>query len=94
WHFYINDYDRVRQHVQRVVDQSYPGSSFNYVGKNDLGDNFVQGIAPLMNSEFGGIGARNGDRDIAWCFKYQTTELRRHNQICGYVYTELDDIEW
>ncbi len=94
WHFYINDYDRVRQHVQRVVDQSYPGSSFNYVGENDLGDNFVQGIAPLMNSEFGGIGARNGDQDIAWCFKYQTTELRRHNQICGYVYTELDDIEW
>ena len=94
WHYYINDYDRVRQHVQRVVDQTYPGSSYNYVGKNDLGDNFVQGIAPLMNSEFGGIAARSGDQDIAWCFKYQTTELRRHNKICGYVYTELDDIEW
>ncbi|MCB0108222.1 MAG: hypothetical protein KDE53_20015, partial [Caldilineaceae bacterium] len=94
WHFYINDYHRVRQHVQRVVDQTFPGSIFNYVGKNDLGDNFVQGIAPLMNSEFGGIAARSGDQDIAWCFKYQTTELRRHNKICGYVYTELDDIEW
>ena len=35
-----------------------------------------------------------GDQDIAWCFKYQTTELRRHDKICGYVYTELDDIEW
>jgi len=94
WHFYINDYHRVRQHVQRVVDQTYPGSHFNYVGENDLGDTFVQGIAPLMNSEFGGIAARSGDQDIAWCFKYQTTELRRHNKICGYVYTELDDIEW
>ncbi|MFN8445171.1 MAG: glycoside hydrolase family 2 TIM barrel-domain containing protein [Caldilineaceae bacterium] len=94
WHFYINDYHRVRQHVQRVVDDTYPGSSFNYVGKNDAGDNFVQTTAPLMNSEFGGIAARSGDQDVAWCFKYQTTEQRRHAKICGYIYTELDDIEW
>ncbi|MEM7126431.1 MAG: sugar-binding domain-containing protein [Chloroflexota bacterium] len=89
WHYYINDYGRVRQHIQRVVDETYPGSSFNYVG----GD-YVQKTAPLMNSEYGGIAARSGDTDIAWCFKYQTSELRRHNKICGYVYTELDDIEW
>lgn len=94
WHFYINDYRRVRQHVQRVVDETYPGSGFNYVGRNETGDDFVQGTAPLMNSEYGGIAARHGDQDIAWCFKYQTTELRRHAKICGYVYTELDDIEW
>lgn len=94
WHFYINDYHRVRQHVQRVVDETFPGSSFNYVGKNDAGDNFVQTTAPLMNSEYGGIAARSGDQDIAWCFKYQTTEQRRHAKICGYIYTELDDIEW
>ncbi len=94
WHFYINDYRRVRQHVQRVVDETYPGSGFNYVCQNDGGDNFVQSTAPLMNSEYGGIAARSGDQDIAWCFKYQTTELRRHAKICGYVYTELDDIEW
>ncbi|MEZ4555335.1 MAG: glycoside hydrolase family 2 TIM barrel-domain containing protein [Caldilineaceae bacterium] len=89
WHFYINDYRQVRRHIQSVVDQTFPGSAFNYVG----GD-FVQGDAPLMNSEYGGIAARDGDQDIAWCFKYQTNELRRHGKICGYVYTELDDIEW
>ena len=89
WHYYINDYGRVRQHIQRVVDETYPGSSFNYVGGE-----YVQKTAPLMNSEYGGIAARSGDTDIAWCFKYQTSELRRHNKICGYVYTELDDIEW
>jgi hypothetical protein len=89
WHYYLNDYGRVRQHIQRVVDETFPGSSFNYVG----GD-YVQGVAPLMNSEYGGIAARMGDQDIAWCFKYQTNELRRHAKICGYVYTELDDIEW
>ena len=89
WHYYINDYARTRQHVQRVVDETYLGSTFNYVGGE-----FVQSTAPLMNSEYGGIGARMGDQDIAWCFKYHTTELRRHAKICGYVYTELDDIEW
>ena len=89
WHFYINDYQRVRQHIQRVVDETYPGSPFNYVGGE-----YVQQTAPLMNSEYGGIAARMGDQDIAWCFKYQTTELRRHPKICGYVYTELSDIEW
>ena len=86
--------DLVRHHVQRVVDETYPGSGFNYVCQNDGGDNFVQSTAPLMNSEYGGIAARSGDQDIAWCFKYQTTELRRHAKICGYIYTELDDIEW
>ena len=89
WHFYINNYYEVRRHVQRVVDETYPGSAFNYVGGE-----YVQKSAPLMNSEYGGIAARSGDTDIAWCFKYQTTELRRHAKICGYVYTELDDIEW
>lgn len=89
WHYYINDYNRVRQHIQRVVDETYPGSAFNYVGGE-----YVQKTAPLMNSEYGGIAARSGDTDIAWCFKYQTTELRKHGKICGYVYTELDDIEW
>ncbi len=32
--------------------------------------------------------------DIAWSFKYLTTDMRRHDKICGYIYTELDDIEW
>ena len=89
WHFYINNYFEVRRHVQRVVDETFPGSAFNYVGGE-----YVQKSAPLMNSEYGGIAARSGDTDIAWCFKYQTTELRRHAKVCGYVYTELDDIEW
>ena len=89
WHFYINDYHQVRQHIQRMVDETYSGSTFNYVGGE-----FGQDTAPLINSEYGGIAARMGDQDIAWCFKYQTTEMRRHAKICGYIYTELDDIEW
>ncbi len=89
WHFYINEYARARDHIQRVVDHTYPGSSFNYIGEGN-----VQGQEPLMNSEYGGISAAMGDMDISWCFKFLTSDLRRHAAICGYVYTELTDIEW
>ena len=33
WHFYINDYRRVRQHIQRVVDETYPGLRFQLCGR-------------------------------------------------------------
>lgn len=88
WHFYINDYDRAKEHIANVVEETYPGSAFNYAGGN------VQSDAPLINSEYGGISAGAGDKDVSWCFKYLTNELRLHPKICGYVYTELQDIEW
>lgn len=88
WHFYINDYKHAKDHIANVVKQTYPGSKFNYTGDNEQTD------APLINSEYGGISAGAGDKDVAWCFKYLTNELRLHPKICGYVYTELQDIEW
>ncbi len=88
WHFYINDYAAARGHVQEVVDKTHPGSAFNYA------KGFQQADAPLINSEYGGISAGLGDQDVSWCFKYLTNELRKHDRICGYVYTELSDIEW
>ena len=88
WHFYINDYERAKEHIANVVEETHPGSAFNYVGGN------VQTDAPLINSEYGGISAGAGDKDVSWCFKYLTNELRLHPKICGYVYTELQDIEW
>ena len=89
WHFYINDYQRARRHVARVDEQTYPGSTFNYVGGE-----YAQGREPLLNSEYAGISAAGGDMDISWSFKYLTNELRRYAKICGYVYTELTDVEW
>ncbi len=53
-----------------------------------------QSTAPLINSEYGGVSAGGGDRDISWCFRDLTTLLRRQPKIQGYVYTELTDIEW
>jgi len=88
WHFYINDYTEARKHIQNVVEQTFPGSLFNYVGGNR------QRNEPLINSEYGGISAGLGDQDISWCFKYLTNELRKHAKIGGYIYTELQDIEW
>ena len=88
WHFYINDYEQAKEHIANVVDETHPGSAFNYVGGN------VQSDAPLINSEYGGISAGAGDKDVSWCFKYLTNELRLHPKICGYIYTELQDIEW
>ena len=88
WHFYINDYEKAKEHVAHVVAQTYPGSHFNYCPA------FRQRDEPLMNSEYGGIDAGMGDKDVSWCFRFLTNELRKYRQICGYVYTELQDIEW
>ena len=98
WHFYIGEYDRAKAHVERVVQQTYPGSGYNYVSSlyQHVADSaeYKQATQPLLNSEYGSVAARDGDRDVAYAFKFLTTELRRHDKICGYVYTELTDIEW
>lgn len=88
WHFYIADYSRAKEHIQKVVQSTYVGSGFNYV------PGFQYEGQPLINSEYGGVGALDGDRDVSWTFKFLTNELRRHAQISGYIYTELHDVEW
>jgi glycosyl hydrolase family 2 len=98
WHFYISGWDRARRETERIVKETYPGSAFNFVGGRyahvEGAEGHRQDTAPLLNSEYGGLGARGGDKDIAYTFKFLTTELRRHGKVCGYVYTELTDIEW
>ncbi|MBN2476815.1 MAG: hypothetical protein JXB62_19565 [Pirellulales bacterium] len=88
WHFYFDDYARARDHIEQVVAATRPGSAFNYVPGRQ------QGTEPLINSEYGAVSARGGDRDVSWGFRYLTTQLRRHELITGYVYTELTDVEW
>lgn len=89
WHFYLNGYGLLRDHVQEVVDKTFPGSKFNYIEGN------VQGDAPLMNSECGavwGIEGSAGDSDLAWQYRYMINELRRHDKMCGFVFTEFHDV--
>ena len=88
WHFYINDYEKAKAHIDKIVSSTFIGSSFNYV------PGFLHKGQPLINSEYGGIGALDGDRDVSWSFKFLTNELRRHQQISAYIYTELHDVEW
>jgi len=88
WHFYIKDYHKAKAHIDKVVSSTFLGSTFNYV------PGFLHKGQPLINSEYGGIGALDGDRDVSWSFKFLTNELRRHQQVAAYIYTELHDVEW
>ena len=88
WHFYMHDYQKAKEHIEKVVKSTYEGSTFNYI------DGYKQRGQPLINSEYGGVGALDGNRDISWSFKFLTNELRRHNSISGYIFTELHDVEW
>ena len=71
-----------------MVAQTFPGSTFNYA------PGYKQDTAPLINSEYGAVGAGSGDRDISWGFRYLTTQLRKHEKIQGYIFTELTDVEF
>jgi hypothetical protein len=88
WHFYIDDYEKAKAHIEEVVSKTYHGSTFNYI------EGFTQRNVPLINSEYGGVGALDGDRDVSWTFKFLTNELRRHGELSAYIYTELMDVEW
>ena len=88
WHFYIDDYAQAQTRIAEMVKNTRPGSTLNYVPGR------VQDGAPLWNAEYGGVGSRGGDRDVSWGFRLLTTQLRRHELIQGYVYTELCDVEW
>jgi hypothetical protein len=88
WHFYIDNHEQARKHIARVVQDTKPGSAFNYC------PGLAQSALPLLNSEYGAVSAGGGDRDISWGLRDLTTQLRRHPKIQGFVYTELCDIEW
>ena len=88
WHFYIDDYAKAKAHIENVIAKTHPGSTFNYI------EGYQQRDAPLINSEYGGVGALDGDRDVSWSFKFLTNELRLHGQLSAYIFTELTDVEW
>jgi hypothetical protein len=88
WHFYSRFYHEAKTHIAQVVNETYKGSRFNYTR------GFEQGTQPLINSEYGGVGALDGDIDVSWSFKFLTNELRKHGKLSAYIYTELHDVEW
>ncbi|MBY8879651.1 glycoside hydrolase family 2 protein [Actinacidiphila acidipaludis] len=60
------------------------------VQKRVMADGGPAPAVPNLNSEFGG-GKTSVER--GWNLRWQTLELRRHDVLSGYVYTELYDIE-
>lgn len=89
WHFYINGYELVRDHIKKVAESAFPGSEFNYAPGN------AQDGAPLMNSECGmvwGVDGSAGDSDIAWQYRYMLNEFRLHGNINGFIFTEFHDV--
>jgi hypothetical protein len=88
WHFYINDYQKAKDHIEDVIAKTYHGSQYNYI------DGYSQRNVPLINSEYGGMGALEDEQDISWAFKFLTNELRRHSQLSAYIFTQLMDVEW
>jgi hypothetical protein len=63
WHFYIDDYVKAKKHIEKIVNETYSGSNFNYV------EGYEHRNQPLINSEYGGVGALDGDRDTSWSFQ-------------------------
>ncbi len=80
--------------VADIAANTYPGSPFNMVPGH------VQGTAPLLNTEYGPFSYENGvpawkrDRDISWGLRRYTGVLRQHENLVGYVFTELYDVEF
>ncbi len=89
WHFYLNGYEVLRDHVREVCHKTYPGSPFN------CAPGCTQTGAPLMNSECGmvwGVDGSAGDSDLAWQYHYMMNEFRLQDKLCGFVFTELCDV--
>ena len=89
WHFYINGYELVREHIRKIVENTFTGSAFNHIGGTK------QRSVPLMNSECGmvwGVEGSAGDSDLAWQYHYMLNEFRLHEKICGFVFTEFRDV--
>ena len=39
-----------------------------------------------------GLHGGAGDSDLAWHYRYMMNEFRRHDKMCGFVFTEFRDV--
>jgi hypothetical protein len=92
WHAYLPGY-RWQDFLENVVDNTYEGSEWNYIGGN------TQTRVPMLNSECGnvwGYTGSTGDVDWSWDYHIMMNEFRKYPQIAGWLYTEHHDVinEW
>ena len=92
WHSYRPGWDWNRE-IKEYVDNTFPGSTFNYIGGN------VQTDVPMINSECGnvwGYEGSAGDCDFTWDYHIMMDAFRRNPKCAGWLYTEHHDVinEW
>ncbi|GCE23028.1 hypothetical protein [Dictyobacter kobayashii] len=97
WHYYDNDNQRWRD-----VTAALAGDNTTWFGHQLGVDHWYETQLcvtghehqeiPLLNGEYGVGGS--SDEERGWYFRWQTQELRRHDAISGYIYTELYDVEY
>ena len=92
WHAYCPGF-KWEETVATWCKDTFPGSTKNYIG------GFVQGDAPMLNSECGnvwGYKGSTGDCDWSWDYHLMMNAFRRHLQCGGWLYTEHHDVinEW
>ncbi len=95
WHIYDEHPAGWAKKVQALLESERPTFPVaiavdRVVDKLLMVDGPVPVDRPLINSEFGG-GFTAVDR--GWNLHWQTQDLRRHDRINGYVWTELTDVE-
>ena len=89
WHFYRNGYEVVKKEIDSFCENAYPGTQANYK------EGYTMQDVPCMNSECGavwGVEGNAGESDISWQYKYMINEFRRHDKLCGFIFTEFHDV--
>jgi beta-galactosidase/beta-glucuronidase len=95
WHVYTSDPVNWRELVAGIADGSRREFPVHIapdvvVQKQLMADAGSPPVVPNLNSEYAG-GFTATQR--GWHQRWQTQELRRHDGLSGYVYTELYDVE-
>ncbi|MGW4567936.1 glycoside hydrolase family 2 protein [Streptomyces sp. NPDC004561] len=95
WHIYDETPTGWAAKVRSLLDERATGfpvglGGGNIVHKLVMADGGPTPAVPNLNSEYGG-GKTSVER--GWNQRWQTQELRRHDVLSGYVWTELYDIE-
>ncbi|MBO0779849.1 MAG: hypothetical protein J2P37_13585, partial [Ktedonobacteraceae bacterium] len=95
WHYYDEDNQRWRDITAALArdNKTWFGHQLGvdhwYETQLSVTDQDHSGL-PLLNGEY---GAGRSTEERGWYFRWQTQELRRHEAISGYIYTELYDVE-
>jgi beta-galactosidase/beta-glucuronidase len=95
WHYYDSDLRRWRDLTAAIARDATTWFG-HHLGKDHWYETQLwvpgqeQRELPLMNGEYGGGGTT---RERGWHLRWQTQELRRHDVLSGYIYTEIYDVE-